>query len=355
MGGTNALMGIDDIMERSNDGTVIETYLPDQTVVYTYKEKQQLEGYNNFSYNTIHLIRRHDFSVLKVKQEGEVVLITSNQRAQLNDIGYHCDLGHDKDYFFELYGLENDRRSGVYTCNVSKGTIKTTDDESNVFIVYANGESIEKLSVTFNLDETADSLARKKPSSPRNLPDGEYIEEECKFLVPPKSVMHPRLLFIKNDESGYEFLNYDQLEYYFRVRNVDDSSLNEKKEILMGTEKVNLITSLSTVQPLRYQSLISGLVEIPQNVSASVQTILIPSEPEERLFLTSRLVEFDEFFDDEIDKFNDSMDRYNAYKEKQANESKRLEVNEEELDFRSKEKLQEEQEFFQRVLSMRNQ
>jgi len=39
--------------------------------------------------------------------------------------------------------------------------IKTTDEESNVFIVYANGESIEKLSVSFNLDETADNFARK--------------------------------------------------------------------------------------------------------------------------------------------------------------------------------------------------
>lgn len=88
MGGTNALMGLDDIMERSNDGCVIQTYLPDLTIVETYKEKQQLEGYNNFSMNTIHLIRRNDCSVIKVKQEGEVVLITASQRKKLNDIGY---------------------------------------------------------------------------------------------------------------------------------------------------------------------------------------------------------------------------------------------------------------------------
>jgi len=116
MGGTNALMGLDDIMERSHDGCVIQTFLPDSTTVETYKEKQQLEGYNIFSSNTIHLIRRLDCSVIKVKQEGEVVLITSSQRKKLNDIGYQCDhLGVDKDYFFELYGMENDRRSGVYT------------------------------------------------------------------------------------------------------------------------------------------------------------------------------------------------------------------------------------------------
>jgi len=115
MGGTNALMGYDNIMERSNYGFLIETYLPDKTIVQTYKEKQQLEGYNNFSNNTIHLFKRRDYSVLKVKQDGEIFIITSNQRSKLNDIGYGLELGKDKDYFFELFGIDSDRRSGVYT------------------------------------------------------------------------------------------------------------------------------------------------------------------------------------------------------------------------------------------------
>jgi len=205
LGGTNALMGIDDIMERTYDGYVIETHLPDKTTVESFREKQQLEGYNNFSDNVIHIIRRHDFSAIKVKQDGEVVVITSNERAMLNDIGYQHQLGKDKDYFFEFFGLDSDRRSGVYTIDVKQGFLKTTDGESNNFVVYPNGESIERLSVSFNLDETADSLSRKKPNSPRNLPDGEFVEEECKFLVPPKSILEPRLFFIKNDESGVEF------------------------------------------------------------------------------------------------------------------------------------------------------
>lgn len=40
-----------------------------------------------FSLNMIHLVRRDDFSVVKVKQDGEVVLITANERAYLNEIG----------------------------------------------------------------------------------------------------------------------------------------------------------------------------------------------------------------------------------------------------------------------------
>lgn len=35
----------------------------------------------------IHIIKRDDFSVVKVRQDGEVVLITANERSYLNDIG----------------------------------------------------------------------------------------------------------------------------------------------------------------------------------------------------------------------------------------------------------------------------
>lgn len=352
MGGTNALMGVDDIMERSHDGYILETHLPDKTLVQTYREKQQLEGYNNYSHNTIHLIRRPDFAILKVKQDGEVVVITSNQRAKLNDLGYATDLGKDKDYFFELYGLESDRRSGVYTCNVTTSTIKTTDDESNEFIVYADGESVEKLSVTFNLDETAESRARKKPNSPRNLPDGEYIEEECKFLVPPKSVMEPRLIFIKNDESGYEFFSENQLEYFFRVRDVDTEPLKEQQDVYLGTEKATLITSLRLIKPREPQSLIAKIAEIPQNVHEAVQTVCIPSEPVKKMYIKDKLIQFTEFIETDIDKFEDSMDRYFAHKRYQVEESKRLEVNEASLDFRTPEKVLEEMKFFYRILKM---
>ena len=257
-------MGYDDIMERSHDGYLIETHLPDKTLVQTYREKQQLEGYNNYSDNTIHIFNRHDYSILKVKQDGEVVVITSNQRSRLNDIGYASDLGKDRDYFFELFGIESDRRSGVYTANVIKGNIQTKDDEGNVFTVFANGESIERLAVSFDLDQTAESLARKRPDSPRNLPDGEYIEEECKFLVPPQTVMEPRLIFIKNNESGYEFLNEKQLEYFFRVRSVDDESLAKTEKIMMGKEEVTIISSLKEIKKSNIPSLIFPETKIPQ-------------------------------------------------------------------------------------------
>lgn len=80
-------MGKDNIMERSNNGKISELLLPDKTIVQTYQEKQELPGYNSFSLNMIHLIRCSDFSIVKVSQNGEIVLITANERAYLNEIG----------------------------------------------------------------------------------------------------------------------------------------------------------------------------------------------------------------------------------------------------------------------------
>ena len=71
-------MGIETIMERCNDGRITEVLLPDKTVVQSYLERQELEGYNNFMTNMVHLIRREDFSVIKVRQDGEIVIISAN-------------------------------------------------------------------------------------------------------------------------------------------------------------------------------------------------------------------------------------------------------------------------------------
>lgn len=131
-----------------------------------------------------------------MRQDGEIVLITANERAYLNSIGKKLEFGtKDYDYFFELFGMPLERRSGVYTCNLEQGRVWTQDEEGNFFIIYSNGESTQKLSVSFNLDQMVEGIENKEPDSPR-IPDGEYLEEECKFLPPPKSVGHPRLFRI---------------------------------------------------------------------------------------------------------------------------------------------------------------
>lgn len=80
-------MGIESLMERTNDGRITEVLMPDKTVVQTYMERQELEGYNNFMTNMVHIVKRDDFSVIKVRQDGEVVVISANERAYLNNIG----------------------------------------------------------------------------------------------------------------------------------------------------------------------------------------------------------------------------------------------------------------------------
>lgn len=67
MGGTDALMGIESLMERTNDGRITEVLMPDKTVVQSYIERQELEGYNNFMTNMVHIVKRDDYSVIKVR------------------------------------------------------------------------------------------------------------------------------------------------------------------------------------------------------------------------------------------------------------------------------------------------
>jgi len=195
-------------MERSFGGLISETYLPDRSVVQTYLEKQELPGYNKYSTSLIHLLKRDDFSMIKVRQDGEVVVITASERNYLNSIGKEMQFGvDDYDYFFELFGVSSERRSGVYTANLEQGRLWTEDEEGNHFIVYANGDSTEKLSVSFNLDQMVEGIENKEPDSPR-VKDGEYIEDECKFLPPPKTVAHPRL-FLVRENGATEYMNVE--------------------------------------------------------------------------------------------------------------------------------------------------
>lgn len=64
----------------------------------------------------------------------------------------NLEMPSDKDYFFEIFGTSSERRSGVYTADLKFGKLWTTDEEGNTFIVYANGESVEWMAVSFDLD-----------------------------------------------------------------------------------------------------------------------------------------------------------------------------------------------------------
>jgi len=101
-------------------------------------------------------------------------------------------------------------------------------------MIYANGDSTEKLSVSFDLDQMVDGIDNKEPKSPR-FSDGEYIEDECKFLPPPKSVAHPRLFLVKKD-GATEFCNREMLAYLLRNEENNMESIRSHKPVTINNE-----------------------------------------------------------------------------------------------------------------------
>ena len=74
-----------------------------------------------------------------------------------------------------------------------------------------------------------EGIENKEPNSPR-MKDGGYIEDECKFLPPPKSMAHPRLFYIKNGGHGCELFNEEQLRHMFRTNKNKNQEGFIKKE-----------------------------------------------------------------------------------------------------------------------------
>jgi hypothetical protein len=75
---------------------------------------------------------------------------------------------------------------------------------------------VSKIAVSLNI-QNSDNLQglEDRPGTPE-FPDGDFIEEENKFLPQPPSWVDPRLFVISNDNSGSEYLNDNQLKNYFR-------------------------------------------------------------------------------------------------------------------------------------------
>ena len=61
-----AAVGKDDIMMRTFDGRVVETFLPSGCKIIGYLEKKELEGYNNYLTSYVNLFYFSDESTIKV-------------------------------------------------------------------------------------------------------------------------------------------------------------------------------------------------------------------------------------------------------------------------------------------------
>ena len=83
-----------------------------------------------------------------------------------------------------------------------------------------------------------DGIENKEPNSPR-IKNGEFIDEECKFLPPPKSVGHPRLFFVKADRA-IEYSNKQQMEYRLRCFTKDEEIRKVHSEVRIEHEPAEL-------------------------------------------------------------------------------------------------------------------
>ena len=61
-------------------------------------------------------------TVVKARDDGEVILIGASDRYVLNEKGENREKD-DIDYFLQLFGIAEERKFGVYTAEMSKSKI----------------------------------------------------------------------------------------------------------------------------------------------------------------------------------------------------------------------------------------
>jgi hypothetical protein len=332
LGSAESGLGAEDLMLRSNDGRICEVYLPDNSVVYSFLQKQELEGYNSFLTSRVNLIHKQDGTVIKATQNGEVVIITGETRAELSD------RSSEHSYFYELFTVPEDRSSGVYTIDLNAGKLWTRDQEGNHFEIRADGKSCSKLAVSLSIEEG-------EPVSPR-MKDGELIEEECKFLPPPSSILPPRLFLIDNQGEGSEFMNEEQLASLFRNSKPEFYYKEEKEEIshtwILPVKKTLLEMGFLPESPLINYT-------IPKVVEAVQQTYQIPQEPKPTVYIYKNVLEHNEFTHTKRETFLQEMQRYEEWKNTLKTQRREFGVE----DLRTEAQKMKEFEIQERILNMR--
>jgi hypothetical protein len=123
-----------------------------------------------------------------------------------------------------------------------------------------------------------EGIENKEPSSPR-VSEGEYIEEECKFLPPPKSVAEPRL-FLCTSKGATEYFSETQLDYTFRTQHKDETVIKSEKKVTIENEPAishrftKMVTDFIPEQPSTLPK--DCLPKLPQCLDMVNQTVIIP-------------------------------------------------------------------------------
>lgn len=224
----NSQPALKTVQERAVDATVLETYLPDGSMIQTYLD--HLRTKHRESQDTFrHVIKRGDLSIVAVDAEGRVSIISSNARAALNESGGRNRLDHtekDVDYLAELARGPGQFVHSVYQAHVSakpnKSTIKTKNCADDTVFTLKNDHTLSKHVTTVpqwdNKIAPQAQQAAKKPigkkskkniaeAVPKTVGDLE-IENVGGYQDPHKKYyQYPRLFVLNNDGSARELLS----------------------------------------------------------------------------------------------------------------------------------------------------
>ena len=295
-GSTEALIGSDNLMNRTFDGRLSKVTLPDKTIIYIYKEKQSTELFETYTYNTIIFIYKNEGDVIRISQSGDIAIVTSNERKRLNDEGMNKNFedNEDVDYLFEVNGKPEERKGGIYTCNLSQGKIWTKDKETNIFVQLANGDSKCKIEGTTIAEMNEKTIDEIEPHSPRYEGD-HYIDPETRFSDPPKNFYEPRLFVVDNKNlKAKEYLTVGQIEnferamkkndknvfYYTKENSIDGSIMHQWTEkVLDNNEEYKNIQNLESI------------VRIPNRYIPLTQTIFRGIYPDKEVFIMRKIKE----------------------------------------------------------------
>ena len=293
-GSTEALIGNDNLMNRAYDGRLVKIILPDKTLVYVYKEKKSTEEFETYMFNTIVFIYKLDGDVIRITQSGDIVIVSSNERKKLNNEGMNknFEAGEDIDYFFEVNGKPEERKGGIYTCELNNGKIWTKDKETNIFVQLASGDNkckIEGTTITEMNEKTIDEI---EPHSPRYKGDS-YIDPETRFSDAPKNFYEPRIFVVDNKTlEAKEYLSENQIESFRRNMQKKEGNVTytEKKNNIDGSIMHQWIEKILPESD-KYKSIqkLEKEIKIPNRYIPLSQTINRSAYPEKEMYLTRKL------------------------------------------------------------------
>ena len=326
-GSTEALIGSDNLMNRTFDGRLSKIILPDKTLVYVFKEKQSTELFETYTYNTIIFIYKNDGDVIRISQSGDISIVTSNERKKLNDEGMNKNFekNEDIDYLFEVNGKPEERKGGIYTCELNNGKIWTKDKETNIFVQLANGDSKCKIEGTTIAEMNEKTIDEIEPHSPRYSGDN-FIDPETRFSDPPKNFYEPRLFVVDNKNlEAKEYLTEGQIENFKRImekneknvfycekeNNIDDSVIHQWIEkLLPNQEKYKNIQNLENI------------VKMPNRYIPLSQTIFRFMYPDKEIFVMRKLKQTPPITDD----IKENIESIDAEFTKNVRNKKRVEI-----------------------------